>query len=74
MAYRLSSQNLIKIGKNMRKIREKQERTQENVAGEAGIEMSYYSKVERGEANPSLEIVYAIIRALHTKSQEILPF
>lgn len=74
MAYRLSSQMLIKIGKNMRKIREKQERTQEDVAAEAGIEMSYYSKVERGEANPSLEIIYAIIRALHKNSQDILPF
>lgn len=58
----------------MRKMREKQERTQEDVSSEAGIEMSYYSKIERGEANPSLEIIYAIVRALHTKSQEILPF
>lgn len=74
MAYRLSSQMFIKIGKNMRKIREKQNRTQEDVSSEAGIEMSYYSKIERGEANPSLEIIYAIIRALHTKSQDVLPF
>ena len=74
MAYRLSSQMFIKIGKNMRKIREKHDRTQEDVASEAGIEMSYYSKIERGEANPSLEIIYAIIKALHVKSSDILPF
>lgn len=74
MAYRLSSQMMIKIGKNMRKIRERQNRTQEDVSSDAGIEMSYYSKIERGEANPSLEIIYAIIKSLHVKSSEILPF
>jgi len=74
MAYRLSSQMFIKIGKNIRKIREKQGRTQEDVSSEAGIEMSYYSKIERGEANPSLEIMHSIIKALHVKSSDILPF
>ena len=65
---------MIKIGKNIRKIREHKNRTQEDVSSEAGIEMSYYSKIERGEANPSLEIIYAVIRALHVKSSDILPF
>ena len=74
MVYRLSSQMFIKIGKNIRRMREKQGRTQEDVSSEAGIEMSYYSKVERGEANPSLEIIFMVIRALHTKSSSILPF
>ncbi len=74
MAYHLSSKQLIQIGKSMRKIRENRDRTQEEVAAEAGIEMSYYSKIERGEANPSLEIMYAIVKALHVNSSEIFPF
>ena len=74
MAYRLSSKLFIQIGRNIRKVREKQNRTQEDVSGEAGIEMSYYSKIERGEANPSLEVMYSIIKALHIKSSDILPF
>lgn len=74
MTYHLSSQQLIQIGKNTRKVREKQKRTQEDVSLEAGIEMSYYSRIERGEANPSLEIMYSIFRALHIKSSDILPF
>lgn len=74
MAYRLSSKLLIQIGRNIRKTREKHNKTQENVSGEAGIEMSYYSKIERGEANPSLEVIYAVIKALHAKSSDILPF
>lgn len=74
MAYRLSSKMLIKIGKKVRRIREKQDCNQEDIAYKAGIESSYYAKIERGEANPSLEKIYAIIKALEVHSSEILPF
>lgn len=72
--YRLSSKLLIKLGRNIREVREDKNKTQEQISLDAGIEMSYFSKIERGEANPSLEIIYAIIRALNIKSHEILPF
>ena len=58
----------------MRKIRDKQRRDQVQVAEEAGIDTSYYARIERGEANPSLEVIYAVIKALHVKSSDILPF
>lgn len=74
MAYRISGKTLVIIGKNMRKLREKQNRNQVEVAEEAGIDTSYYARVERGEANPSLEVIYAIVKALHTKASNILPF
>lgn len=74
MAYRISGKTLVIIGKNMRKLREKQNRNQVEVAEEAGIDTSYYARVERGEANPSLEVIYAIVKALHTKADNILPF
>lgn len=74
MAYHISGKTLVIIGKNMRKLREKQNRNQVDVAEEAGIDTSYYARVERGEANPSLEVIYAIIKALHTNSSNILPF
>jgi transcriptional regulator with XRE-family HTH domain len=74
MAYRLSSKMLISIGKNIRKIRERQDWNQEDVAYKAGIETSYYARIERGEANPSLEKIYAIIKALGIDSSKILPF
>jgi len=74
MAYRISGKTLVMIGKNMRKLREKQNRNQVEVAEEAGIDTSYYARVERGEANPSLEVIYAIVKALHTKASNILPF
>lgn len=74
MAYRISGKTLVQIGKRMRKIREGQKREQVTVAEEAGIDTSYYARIERGEANPTLEILYSIVKALHTKSSEILPF
>lgn len=74
MAYRLSSAMLITIGKNIRKTRKQQRKGQLDIAVEAGIEPGYYSRIERGQANPSLEKIYAIVRALGIKSSEILPF
>lgn len=74
MAYRISAKTLIGIGKNMERLRKRQNRNQVEVAEEAGIDTSYYARVERGEANPSLEVMYAIIKALHVRSSDILPF
>ncbi|NCN59114.1 transcriptional regulator [Candidatus Roizmanbacteria bacterium CG22_combo_CG10-13_8_21_14_all_38_20] len=74
MAYRLTSKTLIKLGKNVRRIRKDQKKQQEDVAFVANIEPSYYAKIERGEANPSLEKIYCIIRALDINSSDILPF
>ena len=35
---------------------------------------NYYACIERGEVNPSLDKLYAIIKALGVKSSAILPF
>jgi transcriptional regulator with XRE-family HTH domain len=74
MKYRLSSKALITIGHNIKKYRKAQNKSQETLAAEAGIESSYFAKIERGEANPSLEIIYTILKALNQKSSNILPF
>ena len=74
MAYRISGKMLVIIGKKMRKIREQQKRDQIEVAEEAGIDKSYYARIERGEGNPTLEVLYAVIKSLHVKSSDILPF
>jgi len=74
MKYRLSAKMLSTIGRNINKARKKQKRSQEEVSLDAGIETSYYARIERGEANPSLEIIYTILQALRLKSSEIFPF
>lgn len=75
MAYRLSQKMLQEIGENIRKVRKQKRKDQLEIAVDAGVEPSYFAKIERGEArNPSLAKIYAIIRALGTSSSQILPF
>lgn len=74
MAYRISGKALVTIGRKMKAARKADKRTQLHVAEEAGIDPSYYARIERGEANPSLEVLNAIVKALHKKSSDILPF
>lgn len=74
MAYRISGKALVTIGRKMKSARKAGKRTQVEVADEAGIDPSYYARIERGEANPSLEVLNAIVKALHAKSSDILPF
>lgn len=62
------------IGRKIKKARQKTEMTQADVAGKAGIHVNYYARIERGEENPSIEIVEKIAKALKVKSSEILPF
>ncbi len=75
MSYRISQKMLQEIGKNIQKTRKQQKKKQLDIAVDAGIEYSYYTKIERGEAkNPSLSKMYAIFRSLGVKSTDILPF
>lgn len=74
MAYYFTVRQRKKIGNSLKKIRKKKELKQVEVAVEAGVNPSYYSKIERGEVNPSLEKVYRIIKALKIQSSDILPF
>ncbi|OGG24040.1 hypothetical protein A3A79_02485 [Candidatus Gottesmanbacteria bacterium RIFCSPLOWO2_01_FULL_43_11b] len=62
------------IGVNVKRLRKAQKRKSLDVAVEAGIEPSYFSKIENGMARPTLEKIYAICRSLHIKSSQILPF
>ncbi len=62
------------IGDRIRKARKKNKLKQIEVAVAAGINSSYYGKIERGLVNPSLEKIYRIVKALNLKSSQILPF
>jgi len=62
------------VGNKLREAREKKKLTQVEVANKADITDSYYARIERGEENPSLEVLQRISKALNIKSSEILPF
>lgn len=74
MAYYFTVKLRREIGKRLKRIRKKKDLKQVEVAVDAGVNPSYYSKIERGEVNPSLEKVYRIIKALKIHSSDLLPF
>ena len=63
-----------KLGKNLKKVRQRFGLTQADVAKRAGIHINYYARIERGEENPSFEVLERIAKASKVKSSEILPF
>lgn len=62
------------LGENIKKARKKSGKTQEEIAKEAGIHVTYLSRIERGVVNPSMEVLENIAKALKVKSSKILPF
>lgn len=74
MTYYFTSNIKKQIGRNIKKARQSKDLKQVEVAVEAGINPSFYSKIERGEVNPSLEKLYRIVKTLKVNSSDILPF
>jgi transcriptional regulator with XRE-family HTH domain len=74
MSYILTSVTRKKIGRKIKQVRKQKRLGQVEVAVDAGINPSYYSKIERGEVNPSLKIIHSIVKSLGVKSSDILPF
>ena len=63
-----------RIAEKLKAIRLSKSLTQLELAGKAGINANYYSKVERGEAVPSLATFEKILKALKVKSSDVLPY
>ncbi|CAN5327043.1 hypothetical protein BH09PAT4_BH09PAT4_09450 [soil metagenome] len=62
------------LATNLRKARRATNLTQQEVAGKAGTDVTYYAKLERGEAIPSLKMLEKVLKVLDLKSDEALPF
>ena len=54
------------VGARIRQIRQQRKLSQEQLAEKANINDTYYGRIERGEANVSLELLAAIGDALGT--------
>lgn len=61
-------------GKKLKEIRERRNMSQEEVAETAGISVTYYAGIERGEENPTYAVLESLCGALKIKSSEILSF
>ncbi len=60
-----------KVGLNIRRLREERGLTQEQLAGEADIAMRHLGRIERGEANPTVEMVAKLAGVLGVPPGEL---
>ncbi|MEQ3659878.1 MAG: helix-turn-helix transcriptional regulator [Glaciecola sp.] len=63
----------IKIGQNIRKAREVKGYSQEKLALNAKVDRSYLGRIERGEANITLDILYQLASAIGCDPKSLLP-
>jgi transcriptional regulator with XRE-family HTH domain len=61
------------VGARIRELRRAREVSQEQLALDTGISRRYMSGIERGEANPSLDQLVRLARALVAQPAELLP-
>ena len=59
------------IGKRIRQKREERGWSQEQLAIEADIDNSHLGKLERGEGNPTIKLVFRIAKALEVEFRDL---
>lgn len=62
------------FGKHLRKLREKEGLTQEELADRAGMHFTYVGQIERGVRNPSLINLHKLAKALKIDGGKLMPF
>lgn len=60
------------FGKNVRRYRQQKRLTQEQLAFEAEIDLTYMGGIERGKRNPSLLVMVRIAEALGVQLPKLL--
>ena len=60
------------VGRNVRRLREQRGMTQEQLAFEARIDLTYVGGIERGRRNPSLMVMVRLAEALEAELKELL--
>lgn len=60
------------IGQVIRQVRESKEFSQDGFALQAGVDRSYYGKLERGQRQPTVGLLLRIARALDVPGWELL--
>lgn len=60
------------LGENVRRLRQQKKLTQEQLAFEAEIDLTYVGGIERGKRNPSLLVMARIAAALGVQLPKLL--
>ena len=58
------------VGANVRRLRVERKLTQEQLAHEAKIDLTYLGGIERGRRNPSVDVLGRIARALQCNPRQ----
>ncbi|RXR30534.1 XRE family transcriptional regulator [Sphingobium fluviale] len=59
------------VGANIRRLREERGLTQEQLAGEADIAMRHLGRIERGEGNPTVQMLGKLAAILGVKPERL---
>lgn len=60
------------FGKNVRRVRKERDLSQEALADEVGLAVTYVGQIERGLRNPTLKVVEDIARVFRVKPLDLL--
>ena len=60
------------VGRNVRRFRQGRGLTQEQLAFEAGLDLTYIGGIERGRRNPSLMVMARVAGALRVELAELV--
>ena len=63
---------LIKLGKNIRRLRRNAKLTQEQVTEKANLSVTHWSDLERGMSNPTFTTLFAVAKALKVKIEDLV--
>ena len=63
----------VKVGEKIRSVRKEKGFSQESLALHAKLDRSYMGRIERGEANITLEMLYQLAKVLECETKELLP-
>ena len=63
---------LKKVGARIRQLRQERGLSQEGLAFDAGLAVTSIATIERGEANPTVAVLYAISRVLKVKVRDLV--
>ncbi len=61
------------LGKNIRKTRKAKGFSQESLALQAKIDRSYMGRIERGEANITVDLLYKLSEVIKVNPHDLLP-
>jgi transcriptional regulator with XRE-family HTH domain len=61
-----------RVGDNVKRLRQQRGLSQEKLAGDAVIDLSYLGGIERGSRNPSLLVMVRLAQALGVEPEDLL--